>query len=70
MTSQYRRGETNCIVCFAFEYYDGLNWLLCFLSLGEVGDWVNYFDAKMCEEMNKACGDKVKAEGLEFVYKL
>ena len=31
---------------------------------------MNYFDAKMCEDMDKACGDKVKAEGLEFVYKL
>ena len=37
---------------------------------GEVGDWENYFDAEMCEEMDNACGDKVKAEGLDFVYKL
>ena len=37
---------------------------------GEVGDWENYFDAEMCQEIDKACADKVKAEGLEFIYKL
>ncbi|KAI0233196.1 Sulfotransferase 1 family member D1 [Lamellibrachia satsuma] len=41
-----------------------------FFRKGEVGDWVNYFDVKMCEDMDKACADRTKAEGLKFVYKL
>ena len=44
--------------------------LLVFHYSGKVGDWTNYFDVKMCEEMDKACADKPKALGLEFVYKL